>query len=84
MGAVTFVLATEGAEVMLACDCRMVQRKVIPLFPIRVMFSDAAERWQLRATKPGFSDYVEDIHFERGAIEKAITIRLRPKTPAAQ
>jgi hypothetical protein len=85
VGAVTFALATQGAKVILVCNnCRPVQRKAISRFPERVMFGKPDERWQVRATKRGFSDYVEDIHFDGGATEKAITIRLRPKSPSAQ
>jgi hypothetical protein len=42
----------------------------------------ANERWQVRATKAGFSDYVEDIRFEDGVTEKSITICLLPTIQA--
>lgn len=83
VGAVSFDLASPGALVVLVCEkCRPAQRKMIPRFPVRVKFADPEERWQLRATKAGFSDYVEDIKFERGTPEKSITIRLVPTIQA--
>jgi hypothetical protein len=83
VGQVMFGLATEGADVVLVCECQQVRRKMIRTFPIRVRFTDPSERWQVRATKRGFVDYVEDIRFERGANEKTIVIRLEPKTEGA-
>jgi len=80
-GFVTFHLATPGAVVTLVCDCRPEARKSIPQFPLRVKFP-SNQHWQVRATKPGFSDYIEDIRFERGVTEKSITIRLVPSIQA--
>ncbi len=83
-GNITFRLGTPGAQVFLSCECGGKNaRKVIPMFPLKIDFSDPDEHWVITAMKAGYEDPYLPVSFDDGVAEKQLTITLpvKPMSP---
>jgi hypothetical protein len=77
-GKATISSDTPGAKVVLVNGST---RKAVPQLPITVEF-DAAESWQIQATKDGYEEFRQPITFEDGQAVKTFTVTLTEKGKA--
>lgn len=74
-GKATITNETPGAKVFLVDGTT---KKEVPQSPMAIEFGPN-EKWELLATKPGYSDFKEPISFADGNAEKTFSITLTPK-----
>ena len=75
-GKATLFLVTPGARVLLVSGA---DRREVPVMPISLVI-DTSKAWTIEATKPGYADYRQEIHFDDGVPEKTFHIELRRLT----